>query len=49
MVLYRMQSSANNLAVDPGDMYSGKSSINRRKSGGGGGGGRGQHAALVNS
>ena len=29
MVLYRMQSSANNLAVDSGDMYSGKSLINR--------------------
>ena len=31
-VLYSIQSSANNLAVDSGDMYSGRSLINRRKS-----------------
>ena len=32
LFLYSMQSSANNLAVESGDMYSGRSFINRRKS-----------------
>ena len=32
IVLYKMQSSANNLAVDLGDMYSGRSFMNKRNS-----------------
>ena len=40
MFLYNKQSCANDLAVESGDMYFGRSLINRRKSRGGSGGTR---------